>query len=203
MLKLLLNKNREQIKGEYVLRFANIQMIFLIVIILATGVFLAAPYMLANVESRIIKDELEAIYNSDTSKQREGVDSLRKKVNDEFLLFNENVFSPTELLAPILQNQVSEISLNGINFEKRQIEIPEGEDPLQYKDMMRIGIELRGVAGNRDALVEYQKKLQKVSDFKSVDIPLTDLTQGADFPFTVFILAEIFFGEESGNKNTN
>ena len=175
MLKLLLSNDRHTLRREYVFRVYNIFIIFGIIILIVNAVSFFAPYTIVYLERNLIVDEIDKIKSSDVLLRKKDFDDKHRHTMAEFRLLNHPKLLPSKFFDLISKNKPAEVVLSGYNFSKIE------------EDTMRVKIDIRGVAKNRDSLVQYVNSLKQEETFRSVNLPVSSLTRDAEIPFNINI----------------
>lgn len=181
MLRLLLKKERDQLKREYTFRFFNTSLMFIILSIVITGVGLFASYIYAVVEDRIVTEQLTEFTSSENAQQRREIATLERHLILEYKLLNAPLLIPSELLTEVVKVQPEGIFISSFDFERRT------NDDEEVFFM----IDLRGTAVSRGVLIEYADALKGIEGFAFVHVPVSSFTIETDVPFNISVSTEI------------
>jgi hypothetical protein len=185
MLKLLLREDRYNLKKEFLFRFLNILLIFVIIGIIITGVLLTAPYVLVKLQKNVVEDQLTTLQNSDNSIQKTELRNITRDLRNEFEIFKQPTAKYSNFINEILLEKPEDIRIRTFNLEQ-SVERIEGED----KSVIRI--ELRGQADSRTSLVNYSDSLKANTNFYWVNLPLSNLVKDSNVIFNMTLITSDF-----------
>jgi hypothetical protein len=170
MTTILPEKNRKEIKKNYILGFFNKFMVSLIVIASVWVVMEATLYYAIRFERDVIfeQDELQ-----DQKVKNDLINEYREKTKDVKSLtdlFTDDKESKIEIMDFIFSVKKPEISINSFSVEI-------GETAT----FVGVG----GVADSRDSLSEFKNILENDSRTEQVDLPVSSFTKTFDIPFSI------------------
>ena len=177
MLNLLKREKRYEIRKEYFRRLINVTFLVLIISLAYYGVLLFSGTFIINFEKKGLEIESQNIANSELQKQVTEYEKQLSHLKIEYGLFSKKVMSPTFILAKLSEKTISGISLDGININKT-----DKEDVF--------AVDIKGIAKNRDILLQYSNSLKVESIFEDINIPLSSLTKNTDIPFAISMTAK-------------
>lgn len=167
MTNLLPQKQKKEIKREYLLRLISTSLVVLGIIIFIASALLIPSYFLTYLRSgsgEIQIDVIEkAISLQDENDASKILSETRQKLS---IISTEDESVVVDIIYSILNEKNKTILINSFLFRD---------------DVMSI----RGVAESRDDLVDFSKKLERVTMFNNVDLPISDLASSKDIEFSL------------------
>ncbi len=177
MLKLLLSKDRHELRKEYIARLLNIYFIITIIMSGVMAALLYIPHLFVQVQDTIISNELANAKIVDGSKQRTEFEKLSRHVQFEYNLFTSPVMRPFDIISQLTNVSADGIQLTSVNILKTVVDEATGDVVLN--------ITLDGRARDRSVLVAFSKNLESDDAFENVSVPPTNFTKDSDISFTI------------------
>lgn len=172
MLKLLLKKEKDEIKKEYVFRFLIILFLGLSSIMFLFLISLTPSYVVLKIEEKNLNNELnlaqDSELNSDRKRLKDKLVSLQKTLN----IVDTPKSKISYYIQKITEKQLRDISISGISF-------------LKQTDVDSIVLD--GNANSRASLASFITALESVPEFESVNLPFSSFARDAEIPFTITI----------------
>ncbi|MDP7366542.1 MAG: hypothetical protein QGH83_04700 [Candidatus Pacebacteria bacterium] len=149
---------------------------FLFFTILTGGIELIPSYFISESKENATKKHSDIIKES-VAKREQDVSStilFETKEKLDLLSFDEKNITLRDLFESVLSNKPSGIRINGIFYNKGQIDaIPE--------------IQVTGEADAREPLLEFKKLLEREAQFTGVLLPVSNLASDSDIKFSIKI----------------
>ena len=166
------------IRAEYLGRLTNILLIVLIMACLYYGILLISNGFLVRFEKKAVENEAVNISLSSSQKDlKEYIDAL-KHLEAEYNLFSKEIIFPTDFISIVNNKKINGINLTSINFQK-------------INDSNEVNLDIKGVAQNRDILINYVNSFKEDQTFKNVNVPISSLTKTTEIPFNLSFNAKI------------
>jgi len=127
---------------------------------------------LVNFEKTAVEDESKMLSESTLQKDLTEYETKLSHIQIEYDLFSKEIIYPTSVISRIKQKEIVGIILNTVTFQK-------------VDDEGNIKLEIKGVAKNRDTLINYSNSLKTDILFKDVNIPFSSLAKNSDIPFSL------------------
>jgi hypothetical protein len=171
MINLLLPKEKQKIKKEYIFRFLIILNWILIICALVAIIMMIPNYILLDVEARIFKDEINNIQTDDLKQNQETVQNRIVDLQNKIEPIDPDLRRPSDFLRRIIEKQDRNISIQSISYSFIDEEI----------------IVIQGNAGGRESLARFVDELKNIEDFSNVDLPYSSFAKDIDIPFSITI----------------
>lgn len=178
MLNLLKRENRYMIRAEYFGRFTNIILLVLIFSTIYYGILLVSNGFLVKFEKEAVENEAANISLSSSQKDLKDYEDTLGHIETEYALFSKLIAFPTDFISLINNKKINGINLNSIVFQK-------------INDSGEVSLEIRGIAQNRDVLINYANSFKVDEKFKNVSVPISSLAKSNDIPFTISFNAKV------------
>lgn len=186
MLNLLLRKDRYDLRKEYTLRFWIIMVSVFLVAGLIFIVLLFSINIFVWTENQIVTNQLETVSGADNTKQREELHALTMEINQQVNKFIKNQPEYSGFLSQVLDAQPQGVGISSIDFNQTK----EGETEF-------IKIVIDGQAGRREDMVQYRDNLKSIQNFRNVNLPLSNLTQGTNINFRITLDTDQSLNQQS------
>lgn len=175
MINLLPIQYKKALKQTYLLRLLSVALFAGAVLIVIHSVLLIPSYVF--LQAQVLNQEAEKEFIGKTL-EASGSDEVEMRL----AALNENIaLLETLPQAPSLVSAIEEVlEVSRVDIVLTQISF----DPNDVEE----NIIVRGVAGDRDALRSFAKRLEERETISSVDFPIGDLSREKDLPFTISIL---------------
>ena len=178
MLNLLNREKRYFLRREYFGRLANVFLGIIIFCLVFYGVLLLSNGFLVNFEKSAVEGESKRLSESTLQKDLDEYETKLSHVQQEYNLFSKETIHPTSIINIIKQKEIAGIILSNITFQK-------------VDEEGNIKLEIKGVAKNRDTLINYSNSLKTDVLFKDVNIPFSSLAKNSDIPFSLSVSAKV------------
>lgn len=179
MLNLLNREKRYFLRREYFGRLTNIFIGIIIFCSIFYGVLLFSNGFLVNFEKTAVEGEATRLLQSDLQKDLSEYETKLSHVEVEYNLFSKEVIYPTSIISIIKQKEIEGIVLNEIAFQKTD-------------EVGNIKLEIKGVAKNRDTLINYSNSLKTDPLFKDINIPFSILAKNSNIPFSLSVTSNFY-----------
>jgi multidrug efflux pump subunit AcrB len=172
MLNLLLKKEKEDIKKEYVFRFLIILFFGLSIVIILFLISLIPSYVVLKIEQKSLNSELnlaqDTELNADRKRLKDKLSSLQKILK----IVDTPKSEISYYIQKITEKQMRDINILGISF---------------LKQAEADSIVLDGNANSRSSLASFIESLETVPEFESVNLPFSSFTRDSEIPFSITI----------------
>ncbi len=145
------------------------------------GIILFLPaWSVADIKEQTVEKRIEILRNTVSEKQDGALSALLDNTRNEIQLLRtgEDFLPFRTVLETLLGNRTSGVSLQSFSFSRISAE---GD----------VGITVRGIYRDRDALVNFRKNLEREKMFTRVDLPIANLAKGKNADFTIELTAVI------------
>ncbi|HMP67586.1 MAG TPA: hypothetical protein PKA60_02455 [Candidatus Paceibacterota bacterium] len=175
MNKILLNKEKKQIKREYLVRFLSVFIGLLVFVALVFSFLIYSYYIQIKVSKADAEGRIYEIKNSEFTKMRKDFRDISISINEKLKKISVGQISSQFFIDKIIEHN------NGITINNLSLTFSPATDIAT--------IDISGLATDRDALVEFQQKLRQEDVFASVDIPFSNFTINENIPFSAKIVS--------------
>lgn len=171
MTTLLPQKNRKQLKKQYVISLISNSLTYLFFIVLIALVLETTVHYVISFEKNVLEKESNI---SSRKEEKELMEIFREK-NNEIKKY-KNLFSENNNLnkTPVI-DFVFDIVPEGVLLESVSVE--EGEE------LIFVGV--TGLADSREILVGFTSLLEENESVSDVDLPASSFTKTSDIPFSI------------------
>jgi len=172
---------KRMLRREYRVRFVIVGSVLLSALILFGTVFLLPAWSVADIKEQTVEKRMEILRNTMLKKQDSTLNVLLDTTKNDIRLLRagEDFLSFRTVLETLLSNRTSGVSLQSFSFSRISTE---GD----------VGVVVRGVYRDRDALVNFRKNLEREKMFTRVDLPIASLAKGKNADFTIELTAVMF-----------
>lgn len=173
MVNLLPQKYIRTLKRTYYVRLVT-TLVLLLTIGVAVGAILLIPsYVVAERAAESAERYLAAIEETTSLRERAGVSQTVRALSERLRILNANTQQPRggAALDALLAERTEGIRITGIGFAKG--------------DSDAIALSVAGVASSRTALLTFVDALRSAGTFGGVDVPVSQLAQDANIPFSI------------------
>ncbi len=179
MLRLLLPKEKIQLRREYMRRFAVLFLGVVTIVCLAWGFSLVPTYVMLQSEERVLKEAVRVATDPALSADRKELKTELQALSRRLKLLDVPAYQVSRILQAVTDSQTRAITISSIGFTTVQnIEEKKVEGALV----------LSGTASSRNGLLSFVEALKANTDvFAEADVPLSSLIKDADIPFTVTV----------------
>lgn len=166
------------LRREYRVRFIIVGAVLFSALVVLGIIFLLPAWSVADIKEQTVEKRMEILRNTMLKKQDSSLNGvLDTTKNDIRLLRTGEDFLPFRtVLETVLSNRTSGVSLQSFSFSRISAE---GD----------VGVVVRGVYRDRDALVNFRKNLEREKMFTRVDLPIANLAKGKNADFTIELTA--------------
>lgn len=183
MLELLLEKDRKEIKKEYLFRFLNIYFIFLIVVFTAGFIAIIPTFYLVSFQNKTADESIQQFKKSESTIKQKVLEEEARNLADDVKISQRDAVRYSDFIKIIEEASIESVEINSIVF--KQIKNSETQK------IESIIIDIGGAATQRKLLVNFVASLEKLNIFKKVDMPLSNLTKEADLLFNIRVETEM------------
>jgi hypothetical protein len=170
MTTILPQKNKKEIKRQYLVGFLLKVLWVLIIVTLVWLIFEGAIYYATGLEKSVLENQTDAQDQQVKSNLLNTYRADLKEAKEIISLFDQNNRSKVEALDFIFDTKTEGIIINSVSIEK-------GET------VVFVGIS--ALAENREVLAEFKDVLDNSSKTTEVDLPVSSFTKTFDIPFTI------------------
>jgi hypothetical protein len=179
MINLLPPSALRGLRKEYLYRLLLASMIALLAIACMSILLIFPSYVAVSARRSVVEREQAASDASPNHAARDSVlaslSSIKKLLDRASKLENASV--PTDYLTPLLLGRPAGITFSSVSY--------------QQKSGAAATITLEGIAITRDNLVGFITALRAMKNFSAVDLPVSDLADSVDIPFTITLTPTI------------
>ncbi|NCN52756.1 hypothetical protein GW943_03040 [Candidatus Parcubacteria bacterium] len=161
------------IRKEYRLRVFSVWALLLAVVAILSGILLVPTYVL-------VESQQKALSLQSSSTQVETAKALEADVQITNTLVKKLAIDESEIQFADLITRITETG--GTKIELRGFQIVRSTDTKQGMTM-----QVRGLAVSREALKDFQSRLEAFPEITAVAIPLSDLVRSTDVSFTAMV----------------
>lgn len=173
MLELILENKKKDLQKEYKLRFLNVSLI-MISLVLVMWIILMVPLLInVKVEKEPLEEKMRLLENSALAKDRASLETLSKELSNTINVFNSDKVSFSEVINNLTEKQAQDISVKLLAIEKSEA----GE----------LTLNIQGVANSRNGLRSFSDAISADPLFSKIDIPFSSFTKDTDIPFSFSI----------------
>ncbi len=173
MFNLLPLTNKRALRSEYRLRRAAVALWFATAAFLFAALSLFPPLLLAGQKEASLREQITALARTtagdETAHFAQSVEQIRLRL--AALSPQSPAPSFVSLLGSVAQARAEGVSLTRIAFDQTE------------SGTVKVGV--GGEAENRTALVAFQKALQGLKVFDTVELPVGDLAKDTQIPFSL------------------
>lgn len=175
MINFLPPEAKSAVKREYIVRTMSVWALLLAVVTAVWALLLAPTYILLMQELGALG--LEVVRMED-ARGAQAYAAARAELEKAQLLARELNAAPgghtaSTVLEHIQEAQTSSITLSGFSYE--------------YTGAVAKSVTVRGVAATRETLIQFSAALERDPLFARADVPVSDLAEGRNLPFTLTI----------------
>jgi hypothetical protein len=173
MFNLLPDSLKKEIKAEYKLRVIIVILVFVLFIQLSFLVFIFPSWLISLYKEKETVAQAEEMSKSERVSNINSLTSIVTDTNTKLNMLNNTLEYPEflPLANSILAQKTSSIKLDQFYYTS--------QSPVTGT------ISLNGVSATRDSLVAFVKSLQETKLFKSVDLPVSNLTKDKNIKFSL------------------
>lgn len=173
MFNLLPLTNKRALQYEYRLRRAAVVLWFVTAAFLFAALSLLPPLLLAGQKEGIFREQSIALARNTTGKETEQLEQDVEQIRLRLAALSSQLPAPSfvSLLGSVAQARAEGVSLTRIAFDQTE------------SGAVTVGV--AGEAESRTALVAFQKALQGLSVFDTVDLPVGNLAKDTEILFAL------------------
>jgi hypothetical protein len=178
MFNLLPEKIRAEIRKEYNHRRLVMILVFVIFLQVAFTIFLFPTWLMS-----VNKEKDVIIRSEDMNKNLSNLNIASttaniKSINTQLTIIDNKLQYPdiVSFINLVLSKKATSTTISDIVFV--------------VNSAKKMNINLQGVSATRDTLSAFSKNLQKIEEFKAVDVPLSSYTKDKNLSFSVEIKIE-------------
>ena len=171
------------VKREYVIRTLSVWALLVALVALVAVVLLIPTYVLILHQLDALAMEVVVAENSAST---HGYETARVALENTQTLATQLTVDHTgptgsEVWRAIQDAQLNSITISAFSYEQTNAKSPQGASLPQM-------VEVRGVAATREALAAFSAALERNPLFARAAVPVSDLAEDHDLPFTLNIL---------------
>jgi len=174
MFNILTPEQKKKIHREYLARVAVIVLAFVAMLEVLVVILFIPIYKISKDNIETLKNELQTLnprqFEESEKKFHENIDSAKTNIQ---ALAEIAVNRTSEIIEKIIAARSGGIRINSIQFINGKKEVV-----------------VKGVSGNRDGIVLFEKNLNSGSNFKKVEVPISNFARGKDINFSIKIIIE-------------
>lgn len=169
---------KRMLRQEYRVRFAVVGCMFFSMVAVFGVLLLLPAWFVADIQEQTVKKRIEILQNTVAKKQDAALSVLldTTKSDIKLLMNGEDFLSFRTIMETILDNRTAGVSLHSFSF-------------LRISAEGAVGVVLKGVYRDRDALVNFRKSLEREKMFTRVDFPISNLAKGKNADFSIELIA--------------
>lgn len=178
MFNLLPEKIRVEIRKEYNQRRLVMILVFVIFLQIVFMIFLFPTWLMSVNKEKDIMMRSEDMNKNLSNLNISSTTSNIKSINSKLTIIDNKLQYPDI------------ISFVNLVLSKRATSIKISDIVFLVNGAKKMTINLRGTSATRESLSSFSKSLQTITEFKSVDVPLSSYTKDKDLGFSVDIKVE-------------
>lgn len=167
-------EKRIELRKAYRFRVLSL-LAFMLALLVVLGLALLVPaYILTDIRRETVVERLKSMDTSELDTKVGSLNSIITDINTRLMVFKnpeETLVVSRDALLPVLAHTNSELKINSFLIERT----PEG----------RFTITTSGVAGNRAALLSFERALRSTPSFSGVNVPISNFVRGSDILFSI------------------
>ena len=173
MFNLLPLTNKRSLQSEYRLRRGAVALWFAAAAFLFATISLLPPLLLAGQKESILREQTTTLARATTGDETARFAQRVEQIRLRLTAFTPPSSAPSfvSLLGSVAQARAAGVSLTRIVFDQ--------------DDRGAVTISIGGEAENRTALVAFQKALQGLQVFDTVELPVGNLAKDREIPFAL------------------
>lgn len=172
MLKLLLKKEKDEIKKEYISRFLIVLFFGLSSVLILFLISLTPAYVVLKIEQKNLNNELNLAQDSDLNADRKRLKDKLETLHKTLDIVDTPKSEISTYIQKITEKQLRDINILGISFAKQA---------------EKNSIILDGNANSRSSLASFIGDLETVPEFESVNLPFSSFARDFEIPFSITI----------------
>jgi hypothetical protein len=175
MINFLPPEAKAAVRKEYVIRTGSVWAVLLALVALIGAALLIPTYVLLLGQLDALAMEVVETENATSAEAYKIAHSALEKAQTLALQLRVDDTGPTpsQVLRETQKAQTNSISISGFSY--------------QYSDAAPTAVEIRGVAATREALAQFSAALERNPLFARAEVPVSDLAEARDLPFTLAI----------------
>ncbi len=193
MINLIPNKEKKEIAKSFYYRLVVLLLVMLGVSFFVAFIAILPSYFLSSTKSSIVDAKLEMQKNEPVLLPEEKTLAMIKDLNSKLSLIEKNennTFTVSnKVINAIILKKMSSIKITDISYEDS---FPSGS--LQGKK-----ISIQGTAPSREVLLLFRKALEDDSNFKSVNLPISNFVKGSNIQFYLSLMPRL--GDAAGQPS--
>jgi len=177
MFKLLTDEARQKVSEEYTLRRGVLTMLGVSAVLVVGSISLVPAYIISESHIRVAQARTEALKNSPTGEKRDELVSWLSVTNKKL-----------KILSPNSQTSIPyESFIKVVSSKSTGIKIAELEWSKTDTDTLLV---IRGNASDRQALLDFQSKLNDTKAFSKAVLPVSDFAKDKDIDFELKLVSK-------------
>ena len=178
MINLIPNQDKKKMAKNFYIRLTALSFAMFGICILFTSAALLPAYFMSLTKKNIAEEKLETQKNNTVPELDKQSLATIKNLNNQLNLIEsaqKNKFSVSKnIIQEILSQKMSDIKISQISYQI---------DPIKGKT-----ITLTGLAPSRERLLTFQQALQADTNFKSVDLPISNFLKNTNIQFNLVLI---------------
>lgn len=174
MINLIPEQQKKNIQNEYYMYIARYALLHIALLACVSIVFLFPSYILSTSKRNAAQSEITSLKQGETFALAEELKNTTAKINEKLSIFPKN---------PILSSVVSEVVIEVEKVLPQAVTLS-GIRIVSNTEALRT-VEVSGIARNRDTLLSFVGKLEKVPSFKGVTLPVSSYAKGSNISFSI------------------
>ncbi|MBK5215421.1 MAG: pilus assembly protein PilM [Candidatus Pacebacteria bacterium] len=167
---------KKLIRREYWMRFSVAVLNMLIIAGLVSTLLLFPPYFLSKSKEVLVQDRLETLNKENPELDTNNIDKITSDINSKLKILNSNEVSyqvNDKVFSNILSSRTEGVTFSQLLFTKKTAD--------------SAGLEIHGVATNRDSLRNFKTVLENNLNFSEVNLPISNFLEKTNLIFTISI----------------
>lgn len=184
MINLIPNQEKKKMVRQFYYRLVILFLAMLSVSFFIATLALLPAYFFSSSKYKIASGKLDMQKAESAPLFDKETEAIIKDINNKLNLIEnaqKNKFLVSEkIINAILSKKISSIKITQISYENNAI----GKSPEEAGRKVSIS----GTAPSRETLLSFRKALEDSSDFKSVDLPISNFIKGSDIQFYLSLI---------------
>lgn len=174
MPNLLPEKNKKEIRNEFILRLLVVSFVFVFFAITIFVVSLVPSYNLSIVKKTITLEQVNSLKDSAEIEEKElSADILKNEKAKILALSLTEKNSASKIIEKILEKRPQGVKITDIFYEKN--------------DAGGIDVVVNGNSSSRNILIGFVEKLELEEEFEKIDFPVSNLVKDESMDFSINI----------------
>lgn len=189
MLNLLPNNQKQEIIKEYKLRRFAVVILLLSALGIVCLLLVIPSYVLSNIKESEVSSQIDSLSKNLAAQNTSALESQVAVAEKKLVLLNqkETVTTASSFIKEVVNTREKAVSISALRYTNLNGEVAASSKKTAQPVVGSFTLEVGGVAGDREQLVDFANRLRTISGVDSVDLPLSSLAQDQNIIFTLTI----------------